>query len=77
MLFFWTKVNTNLFSNRKIKIIFKEREGDIFFIIWIQIKSINLERLNEVIEEKGLKKVLIFTRKIRKKVIFLNNFYKN
>ncbi len=68
MLFFWTKVNTNLFSNIKIRIIFKEREGDIFFIICIQIKYINLEKLNEVIEEKGLRKVLIFTQKIRKKL---------
>ncbi len=75
MLFFWTKVNTNLFSNIKIRIIFKEREGDIFFIICIQIKSINLEKLNEVIEEKGLKKVLIFTQKIRKKVSNCANNY--
>lgn len=33
----WIKVNTDIFSNRKIKILLKEREGDTYFRIWIQI----------------------------------------
>ena len=36
----WIKVNTNIFSNRKIKILLKEREGDTYFRIWIQILTI-------------------------------------
>ncbi len=33
----WIKVNTDIFSNRKIKILLKEREGDTYFRIWIQL----------------------------------------
>ena len=36
----WIKVNTSIFSNRKIKILLKEREGDTYFRIWIQILTI-------------------------------------
>ncbi len=36
----WIKVNTDIFSNRKIKILLKEREGDTYFRIWIQILTI-------------------------------------
>ena len=36
----WIKLNTNIFSNRKIKILLKEREGDTYFRIWIQILTI-------------------------------------
>lgn len=36
----WIKINTDIFSNRKIKILLKEREGDTYFRIWIQILTI-------------------------------------
>ena len=36
----WIKVNTDIFSNRKVKILLKEREGDTYFRIWIQILTI-------------------------------------
>jgi predicted phage replisome organizer len=36
----WIKVNINIFSNRKIKTVLKEREGDTYFRIWIQILTI-------------------------------------
>ena len=36
----WIKLNTSIFSNRKIKILLKEREGDSYFRIWIQILTI-------------------------------------
>ena len=36
----WIKVNTDIFSNRKIKILLKEREEDTYFRIWIQILTI-------------------------------------
>lgn len=36
----WIKVNTDIFSNRKIKILLKEMDGDTYFRIWIQILTI-------------------------------------
>lgn len=36
----WIKLSTSVFSNRKIKILLKEREGDTYFRIWIQILTI-------------------------------------
>ncbi len=39
----WIKVNTSIFSNRKIKILLKKREGDTYFRIWIQILTIDGE----------------------------------
>lgn len=36
----WIKLNISIFSNRKIKILLKEREGDTYFRTWIQILTI-------------------------------------
>ena len=36
----WIKLNIGIFSNRKIKILLREREGDTYFRIWIQILTI-------------------------------------
>jgi len=33
----WIKVNTDIFSNRKIKILLKDRNGDTYFRMWIQL----------------------------------------
>ena len=36
----WIKVSTDIFSNRKIKILLKEKDGDTYFRLWIQILTI-------------------------------------
>lgn len=36
----WIKVFTDIFANPKIKILFKERDGDTFFRVWIQLLTI-------------------------------------
>ena len=33
----WIKVFTNIFANPKIQLLLKERDGDTFFRIWIQL----------------------------------------
>ena len=33
----WIKVFTDIFANPKIKILLKERDGDAFFRVWIQL----------------------------------------
>ena len=60
----WIKVNTDIFSNRKIKILLKERDGDTYFRIWIQILTI----AGECNRDGGLKsKILqILSENLRK-----------
>ena len=36
----WIKVFTDIFANPKIKILLKERDGDKFFRVWIQLLTI-------------------------------------
>lgn len=36
----WVKLCTDIFSNRKVKILLKERDGDTFFRVWIQLLTI-------------------------------------
>ena len=36
----WVKTTLDMFSNRKIKIILKERDGDTYFRVWIQLITI-------------------------------------
>lgn len=36
----WIKISTDIFSNRKIKILLKEKDGDTYFRLWIQILTI-------------------------------------
>lgn len=33
----WIKVSTNIFANPKMQLLLKERDGDTFFRIWIQL----------------------------------------
>ena len=33
----WIKVFTNIFANTKMQLLLKERDGDMFFRIWIQL----------------------------------------
>ena len=53
----WIKVNTNIFSNRKIKILLKEREGDTYFRK-SKILQILLENLRKHLR-KSYKNLLI------------------
>lgn len=36
----WVKLCTDIFSNRKVKILLKERDGDTFFRVWMQLLTI-------------------------------------
>ena len=36
----WIKVFTDIFANPKIKILLKERGGDTFFRVWIQLLTL-------------------------------------
>lgn len=36
----WIKLSTDIFSNRKIKILLKEKDGNTYFRLWIQILTI-------------------------------------
>ena len=39
----WIKVFTDIFANPKIQSLFKERDGDTFFRVWIQLLTIAIE----------------------------------
>ena len=39
----WFKVEANIFSNRKMKILLKLRDGDTYFRIWIQLIALAVE----------------------------------
>lgn len=39
----WLKLEITIFSNRKIKILLKESDGDTYFRIWIQLLTISME----------------------------------
>ena len=39
----WIKVFTNIFANPKMQLLLKERDGDTFFRIWIQLLSLAVE----------------------------------
>ena len=39
----WIKVFTDIFANPKIKILLKERDGDTFFRVWIQLLTIAMK----------------------------------
>ena len=36
----WIKVFTNIFANSKIQLLLKERDGDTFFRVWIQLLTL-------------------------------------
>ena len=36
----WIKVFTNIFANSKMQLLLKERDGDTFFRIWIQLLTL-------------------------------------
>lgn len=43
----WFKVESNIFSNRKIQIILKLPEGDTYFRIWMQLIALAVECNNK------------------------------
>ena len=36
----WIKISTDICSNRKISILLKDKEGDMYFRIWIQLLTL-------------------------------------
>ena len=53
----WFKVDRNIFNNRKIQLLLKKRDGDLYFRVWIQLLSIAVECGNNgrlVIGEKPI-----------------------
>ena len=36
----WIKVFTDIFANPKIQLLLKERDGDTFFRVWIQLLTL-------------------------------------
>ena len=43
----WFKVDRNIFNNRKIQLLLKKRDGDLYFRVWIQLLSIAVECGND------------------------------
>ena len=43
----WFKVDRNIFNNRKIQLILKHKDGDLYFRVWIQLLSIAVECGND------------------------------
>ena len=39
----WFKIDTNIFSNRKIQIILKLSDGDTYFRVWVQLITLAVE----------------------------------
>ena len=43
----WFKVESNIFSNRKIQIVLKLPEGDTYFRVWMQLIALAVECNNK------------------------------
>lgn len=43
----WFKVESNIFSNRKIQIVLKLQEGDTYFRVWMQLIALAVECNNK------------------------------
>ena len=43
----WLKLESKIFSNRKIQILLKETDGDTYFRVWIQMLTISMECNND------------------------------
>ena len=53
----WFKVDRNIFNNRKIQLLLKKRDGDLYFRVWIQLLSIAVECGNNGRLEIGQKPI--------------------
>ena len=53
----WFKVDRNIFNNRKIQILLKQKDGDIYFRVWIQLLAIAVECGNDGRLEIGNKPI--------------------
>lgn len=53
----WFKVDRNIFNNRKIQLILKHKDGDLYFRVWIQLLSIAVECGNDGRLEIGQKPI--------------------
>ena len=43
----WFKVDRNIFNNRKIQLLLKKRDGDLYFRVWIQLIALAVECNNK------------------------------
>ena len=43
----WIKMFVSIFSNRKILLLLKERDGDTYFRVWIQLITIAGQSMND------------------------------
>lgn len=53
----WFKVDRNIFNNRKIQLILKHKDGDLYFRVWIQLLAIAVECGNDGRLEIGQKPI--------------------
>ncbi len=53
----WFKVDRNIFNNRKIQLILKHKDGDLYFRVWIQLLAIAIECGNDGRLEIGQKPI--------------------
>lgn len=53
----WFKVDRNIFNNRKIQLILKHKDGDLYFRVWIQLLTIAVECGNDGRLEIGRKPI--------------------
>ena len=55
----WFKIEKNIFNNRKIKLILKQKDGDTYFRVWMQLLSLAVECGNNGRLEIGEKPITI------------------
>lgn len=39
----WFKIDKNIFNNRKIQLLLKQKDGDTYFRVWMQLLSLAVE----------------------------------
>ena len=55
----WFKIDKNIFNNRKIQLLLKQKDGDTYFRVWMQLLSLAVECGNNGRLEIGEKQITI------------------
>ena len=55
----WFKIDKNIFNNRKIQLLLKQKDGDTYFRVWMQLLSLAVECGNNGRLEIGEKSITI------------------
>ena len=55
----WFKIDKNIFNNRKIQLLLKQKDGDTYFRVWMQLLSLAVECGNNGRLEIGEKPITI------------------